>query len=106
MESEPAWREGVPNQHEAIARCILAMIDYDDAGPESGRSEQMVAEVCAVARELAGRGMLSEASARRIVLPVERELAAWYGREVGARIYVEFVWAFYECDVARELAVS
>jgi hypothetical protein len=106
MESDPAWQEGVPNQHEAIARCILAMIDYHDAGPESGRFERMVAEVCAVARELAGRGMLSEASARRIVLPVERELAARYGREVGTTTYVEFIWAFYDCDATRELAVS
>jgi hypothetical protein len=104
MEGRPPREPGVANLHRSIARCLMAMIDYHETRANRGFADRLVDEICAVASDLARSGLLSDESARRIVRPVERELKARYGRELGNWLYIDFIRVFDGCEVVRELA--
>jgi hypothetical protein len=76
---------------ETIGRCVSAMVDYHDNGRAS---ERMVAEVQLVAGFVEELDLSMGGANWRIIGPVEDELIARFGREIGARLIAEFVKAF------------
>jgi len=76
---------------ETIARCVSTVVFFHNSPKTPRMRTMMVAEVQAVARSVEELGMAMD---ERILLPVESELLARYGQEVGRRLNAEFARAF------------
>ena len=79
---------------ETIARCVSIVVFFHNSPKTLKMRTMMVAEVQAVARSVEELGMGGMATDERILLPVEAELIARYGQEVGRRHNAEFARAF------------
>jgi hypothetical protein len=79
---------------ETIARCLSIMVAYHNSGTERGARQAMVKEIRVVAAAIKVFSLSVWETVERIVHPVESELFARYGHELGARLNAEFVEAF------------
>lgn len=80
--------------HEAIARCVAIMVFYKNGERTPDSPARMAAEIRAVAGQVTGMGWPEGEAEWRVVRPVERELMARYGHELGPRIVADFVNAY------------
>jgi hypothetical protein len=79
---------------ETIARCVSAMVYYHNRGRYRENEDRMIAEVQLAAGFVEELGLSRVGADRRIIRPVEAELIARYGYEVGPRLAAQFVGAF------------
>ena len=88
---------------EAIARCVSILVCYHNADRSRHTTLTMIAEARAVAawtRELSlGPGETDE----RILRPLEAEMIARYGHELGSRLNHEFLKAFEDFGTFEHL---
>ena len=83
---------------ETIASCVSTMVYYHNCERSPEVDERMVAEIQLVAGFIEETGLSRDGADWRIIRPVESELIARYGHEVGRRLAVRFIEAF-ECGV-------
>src|SRR4051812_6723624 len=77
---------------ETVARCVAAMVYFNNAERTQGERDLMAAEV-----QLASAWVLQAGSGEvreRVLAPVEGELFARYGHEVGPRLNGLFLTTF------------
>ena len=79
---------------ETIARCVSIVVFFHNSQKTPKMKTMMVAEVQTVAGWVEELGMGGMAADEQILLPVELELLARYGHEVGRRLNAEFARAF------------
>jgi hypothetical protein len=79
---------------EAIARCVSIMVYYHNSERTRDSQARMAAEVRGVARQVAEMGVPVEEVDRRVGRPVELELMARYGHELGPRMVADFKTAY------------
>jgi hypothetical protein len=79
---------------EAIARCVSSMVLYHNGKRSRETTTAMVAEVQAAAGWVSAQGWEIGETDERILRPVEGELLARYGHELGVRLTTEFLKAF------------
>jgi len=89
----PSREAASPNLHRDIVRCLESVLHYHRSGRTSAARRRMASEVREIALDLAARD-LPEGSWTRVIRPVERELKAWYGGELGATLLADFLRAF------------
>jgi hypothetical protein len=87
---------------QAISRCVSAMIFYHDASRSGEVVRWVVAEIRAIANEVAGWGIDGEETYRSILRPVEDDLILRFGHEVGPRLSHKFIDDFEAELVAAE----
>jgi hypothetical protein len=92
-ETSATLTNGPPVQ-EAVARFFSILVEYHDAVRTPAARSQMVAEVRAVVEGIVVMGLGIGETDSLVLRPVEAELLARYGPEVGTRINAEFVEAF------------
>jgi hypothetical protein len=78
---------------ELVARCVSIMVSDYNSGPSERANQEMVADVRAVAASVDQLSLGVQETAHNILRPVESELLARYGHELGGRIYVRFLAA-------------
>jgi hypothetical protein len=79
---------------EMVARCLSSMIRYH-GGKRTPRSTLlMIAEVQALAARVGEMDLGSGEVVERVLRPVEAELTARYGCELGSRLSADFLKAF------------
>ena len=79
---------------EMIARCVSIVVFFHNSQKTPKMRAMMASEVQAVARSVEEAGLGGMAADERILLPVESELLARYGQEVGRRLNAEFARAY------------
>jgi hypothetical protein len=79
---------------ETIARCVSIMVAYHNSGPTEGAAREMRAEIRAVAEAARTFSLGIQETVEKILRPVESELFARYGHELGSRMNAQFQMAF------------
>jgi septal ring factor EnvC (AmiA/AmiB activator) len=79
---------------EAVARCVSAVVFYHTSERTRESSARMASEIRATAKQASAMGLPAGEADGRIARPVEGELMARYGHEVGPRAVAEFIAAF------------
>lgn len=80
---------------ETVARCVGIMVYFHNDPERTQRTkERMVAEVQVVAGWVVEMGLDHRQTDERVLCPVEAELIARYGHEVGPRLNRLFLEAF------------
>ena len=79
---------------ETIARCVSIIVYYHNCGRTQQTTTAMVDDIQVVAGLVAGQELGIRQIDERILRPVEAELLARYGHELGFRLNKEFVEAF------------
>jgi len=77
-----------------IAKCVAILVFYHNGERTRAARTGMVADVQVVADEVASLDLKMSETDERILRPVETELFARYGHEVGSRMNTEFLMAF------------
>ena len=89
--------EGMPIERalsETVARCVGVVVYYYNVERTSRSRRVMSSEIGEAVGWLAGSGLDGRALDDAVVEPVEEELMARFGHEVGSRLNREFVRAF------------
>ena len=86
---------------ETIARCISTMVFYHNSERSRKTEDRMIAEVQVIAGFVEELGFERGEAEERIIRPVELELIARYGYEVGPRMAVQFANAFQSLGVLK-----
>src|SRR4051812_42543057 len=85
---------------ETIAQCVGIGVFYHNLGGLTTKTRaMMLAEFRTVAAKVKELGLGPKATGERLLGPVEAELIARYGIEVGRKINAEFLRAFEEVIV-------
>jgi hypothetical protein len=79
---------------ETIARCVAIMVAYYNSGPNERATREMIAEIRAVAEAARAFSLGIRETVDKIIHPVEAEIFARYGHELGTRLNAQFVVAF------------
>jgi hypothetical protein len=79
---------------ETVARCVSIIVYYHNCGRAPKTTTAMIADVRAVADLVARLELGTDEIDELILRPVEAELRARYGHELGFRLNNEFVGAF------------
>jgi hypothetical protein len=79
---------------ETVARCVSTMVYYHNSERCRETAGQMAAEVQVIAGFVEEWGFDAAKINARVFRPVEDELIARYGHEVGPRMLGEFIDAF------------
>jgi hypothetical protein len=79
---------------ETIARCVSTMVYYHNGERSRELDERMTAEIQMVAGFVRELDFSRDGVESRIIRPVEVELVARYGHEVGPRLASRFFEAF------------
>lgn len=87
---------------ETVARCVGVMVYYHNAGRAPGAAGLMTAEVQSLAACFAEMGLKPSEAEARVHRPVEAELAARYGPELGPKLGRLFREAFDGSAPPRE----
>jgi len=87
---------------ETVARCVGIMVYFHNAARTPQAKELMTAEIRFMADSVA-EWCMGEAKADRLIFrPVEAELHARYGHELGPRLNRLFLEAFDDLDASCE----
>jgi hypothetical protein len=79
---------------ETITWCVAIMVAYHNVGPNKRSKQEMVAELRAVGEASKAFSLSAQEIVARIVQPVESEIFARYGHELGSRLNSQFLAAF------------
>lgn len=79
---------------ETVARCVSTMVFYHNGDRTGADREPMSSEVRLIAGFVAEWDLDADETEGLIIRPVEAELIARYGREIGPRLVREFADAF------------
>jgi hypothetical protein len=77
-----------------VARCLSSMIRYHGGQRTPQSTLRMIAEVQALAARVGEMGLGPGEVVERVLRPVEAELTARYGCELGSRLSADFLKAF------------
>jgi hypothetical protein len=79
---------------ETVARCVSIMVSYHNCGPNEDATEEMITDIRAVADASVIFSLALEQTVETILRPVEAELVARYGHELGSRLNSRFLMAY------------
>ncbi len=79
---------------ETVARCVSTMVFYHNGERSRDTAELMTVEIQVIAGFVEEWGFDAAEINARVFRPVESELIARYGHEVGPRMLGEFIDAF------------
>jgi hypothetical protein len=79
---------------ETIARCVSIIVAYYNSGPNERATREMIDEIRAVAEDATSFSLGIRETVEQILHPVEAEIFARYGHELGSRLNSQFLMAF------------
>jgi hypothetical protein len=89
---------------ETIARCVSIMVAYYNSGPNERATREMIADVRAVAEATKGFSLGIRQTVEQILHPVEAEIFARYGHELGSWLNSQFLTAFESYGMCERAA--
>jgi hypothetical protein len=87
---------------ETIARCVALMVFHHNCERSQEARDRMIAEVQIIAGFVEELGFSRSGVDWRIMRPIEAELLARYGHEVGPRLFAMFADAFEDSFEAAD----
>jgi hypothetical protein len=79
-------------------------VAYYNSGPSERATREMIAEIGAVAEAAKAFSLGIRETVEKILHPVEAEIFARYGHELGSRLNSQFLMAFENCNLpARQV---
>jgi hypothetical protein len=79
---------------ETVARCVAIMVAYYNSGPNERATREMIEDIQAVAESARAFALGIRETVEQILKPVEIEIFARYGHELGSRLNSQFLMAF------------